>query len=137
MSNPPKRAMILRSDFKQEPTMNHMLLFPSNIFCIGHIKYGLVTGNWQNTNPRSLPDPPGDTAAPEGCDKSSLWLPVSNLPSHDGPGLGRSAQGPWESPWCLEEGTQAWIWHLWEDTLTRGIRKASAATSVNPGQACR
>lgn len=36
---------------------------------------------------------------------------------------------------AFEEGTRTWIWRMWEDTLTRGIRKASAATSVNPEKA--
>lgn len=36
---------------------------------------------------------------------------------------------------AFEEGTRTWIWRVWEDTLTRGIRKASAATSVNPEKA--
>lgn len=96
MSHPLKTAMILKSDFKQEPTVNYMLLFHAGV----HIQYvlyrevkntGSVSGDGQNTSPATSgrSDLPSDTAAPESCDKSSVQLPVSKLPSQDGPGLGR------------------------------------------------
>lgn len=69
-----------------------MQVFTFNIFCIGKLKStGSVSGDGQNTGPAASgrSDLPSDTAAPESCDKSSVQLPVSKLPSQDGPGLGR------------------------------------------------
>ena len=67
---------------------------------------------------------------------------MSKLPPQFGTSWGRwekcrelaGSLGKDSVPLRSEEGTQAWTWHLWEDMLTRGIRKASAATSVNLGK---